>query len=65
MILEIGKGYVNNFYNGKITDAVKEKDGILWTDERIKNAFNSGNGTIKDLKNYINNNKQFAFFVEV
>lgn len=65
MILEIGKSYVTKFYNGNLMDAVKEKDGILYTDEIIKSAFNFGNGTIKDLKNYIENNKKYAFFVEV
>lgn len=65
MILEIGKSYIYKFYGGDIAAAVKEKDGILWTNENIKAAFNNGNGTIKNLKNYINNNKKYAFFVEV
>ena len=65
MILEIGKSYINKFYGGDLAAAVKEKDGILWTDEKIKLAFNNGNGSIKDLKNHINNNKKYAYFVEV
>jgi hypothetical protein len=65
MILEIGKSYVNRFYNGDLQEAVKNKDGILWTDEKIKLAFNNGNGTKKHLKNCIENNKKYAFFVEV
>lgn len=65
MILEIGKSYVKKYYNNDLTATVKEKDGILWTDEKIKNTFNNGNGTIKDLKNHINNNKKYAFFVNV
>jgi hypothetical protein len=65
MILEIGKSYVNVFYNGNLNEAVKNKDGILWTDERIKKAFNFGNGTKKHLENYINNNKKYCYFVEV
>ena len=65
MILEIGKSYINKFYNGDISGAVKGTDGILWTPERIKNAFNNGNGTKKDLKNHMNNNKKYCYFVEV
>lgn len=65
MILEIGKSYINKFYNGKLEEAVKNKDGILWTNERIKKAFNNGNGTKKFLKNYIENNKKYCYFVEV
>jgi hypothetical protein len=65
MILEIGKSYINRFYNGNLNAAVKEKDGILWTDEKIKAAFNGGNGSEKDLKNHIENNKKYAFFVRV
>lgn len=65
MILEIGKSYVNRFYNGNLKEAVKNKDGILWTSEKIKSAFNNGNGTEKHLKNHIENNKKYAYFVEV
>lgn len=65
MILEIGKSYINKFYSGDLKAAIKEKDGILWTDEKIKAAFNNNNGTIKDLKNHISNNKKYAYFVEV
>ena len=32
MVLEIGKSYVNKFYNGNLEKAVENKDGILWTD---------------------------------
>ena len=65
MILEIGKSYINKFYNGDIKTAIKNKDGILHTNEHIKNAFNCGNGTTKDQKNYIENNKKYVYFVEV
>lgn len=65
MILEIGKSFVNNVYSGDLKAAISDEAGILWTDEKIKAAFNNGNGSIKDLKNHINNNKKYAFFVEV
>lgn len=65
MVLEIDKSYVNRFYNGDVNEAVKNMDGNLWTDEKIKGAFNFGNGTKKHLKKYIENNKNYAYFIEV
>lgn len=35
MILEIGKTYVRDFYNGNLEECIKERDGIDWTQERI------------------------------
>lgn len=37
----------------------------IWTEEQIKGAFNFGNGTIKDFKNYMDNNKQFCIFEKI
>ena len=65
MIIEIDKGYLNEFYNGDITKAYQQGDYLEWTPERIKRAFNFGNGTEKDLEKYIRLNKQFAVFKEV
>jgi hypothetical protein len=65
MFLEIGKSYLKKFYNNNLQAAIDEKDGILWDDNRIKQAFNFGQGTKKDLQNHINNNKKYAYFVEV
>lgn len=65
MIFEIGKSYVKKFYNGNLKQCIQEKDVIIWTDERIKKAFNFGNGTIKDLNRYMHDNKEFCYFVEI
>lgn len=65
MILEIGKSYVRDFYNGDLKECIKQGDGIDWTPEHIKAAFNSGNGTEKDLKRYMEDNKNHAYFVTV
>lgn len=65
MVLEIGKNYVKRYYDGNLTECINQKDGLLWTPERIKAAFRNGNGTEEDLNRYINDNKQFAFFVNV
>lgn len=34
-----------------------------WSSERIKKAFNFGNGTIKDFENYINLNKKYCTII--
>ena len=65
MVLEIGKSYVFKFYGGNSAAAKKAKDGVLWTPEKIKAAFNNGNGTIEDFKRYMNDNKKTAWFLEV
>ena len=65
MILEIGKSYVRDFYNGNLKECIKLKDGIDWTSERIKSAFNAGNGTEEDLKRYMESNKKYAYFSTV
>lgn len=65
VILEISKSYVKRFYGGHLKECIRQKDGLLWTPGRIKAAFNNGNGTKEDLKRYINDNKQFAYFVNV
>ena len=65
MIIEIDKGYLNEFYNGDIIKAYQRGDYLEWTPEKIKRAFNFGNGTEKDLERYIRLNKQFAIFKEV
>lgn len=65
MIIEIGKDYLKKFYNNDIIKAYQEGDCIEWAPERIKAAFNLGNGTEKDLKRYIHYNKQFCIFKEI
>lgn len=65
MILEISKSYCDKFYSGDIKKVIEEKDGILWTPERIRAAFSGGYGTEKDLKRYMNDNKQYVIFVEI
>ena len=38
-------------------------DFNVWNDERVKAAFNSGKGTEKHFKEYMNNNKQYCTFI--
>lgn len=69
MIYEIDKNVLNNIYNGDTPEARQQaiNDGFFidWTEKRIKNAFNFGNGTEADLKRYMNDNKQYCVFVRV
>lgn len=69
MVLEISKKILNRMYGGDSTEARQKAiaDGycIEWTKERIKNVFNSGNGTKKHLKEYMENNKQYCVFIRI
>ena len=65
MIREVYKKWVHQDYNGNINACIKDGFYIDWTDEKIKSAFNFGDGTIKDLKKHIENNKNLCYFLEV
>lgn len=65
MIIEISKSYLREEYAGNLKKCISEMDGILWNQERIRGAFNNGNGTEKDFHRYMTDNKQFSIFVEV
>lgn len=65
MTLEIGKKYLREVYNGNLDECIKKRDGVEWTEERIKRAFNYGNGTEFDLKRYIDDNSEYAYFVTI
>lgn len=61
MITEVNKRYVKQY--GTIERAIAEGYSIDWTPERINNTFNFGNGTMKDLKRYMNENKDLCVFI--
>jgi len=42
-------------------EAIKAGDFNEWTKERIKSAFNFGNGTMKDFSEYADNNKKYCW----
>lgn len=69
MLCEISKNILNRMYEGDTPEARQKAiaDGYFleWTKERIKNAFNNGNGTDADLKRYMKDNKQYCVFVRV
>lgn len=61
MIIEVNKSYIKQF--GTAERAIAEGYCIDWTPERIVSAFNFGNGTMKDLKRYMNDNKGICIFI--
>ena len=64
MIIEYDKALLRNEYNGNIDKMTADGMFLEWTPERIKGAFNFGNGTEKHLKEYMNNNKQYCIFID-
>lgn len=43
------------------SEAIKAGYFRAWTAERIKKAFNFGNGTMKDFNEYTENNKKYCW----
>lgn len=64
-ILEISKKYLKDVYNGDISLCIGCKDGLVFDEKMIKNAFNFGNGTILDFKKYLNDNKKFCYYYDL
>lgn len=64
MIIEVS---IQNesFYKGGINQAIKDGYFNVWTDERIKKAFNFGNGTKADFNRYKEDNKSYCKILEV
>lgn len=54
--------------HGPVQNASIEYDNgwwNLWTDRRIKGAFEFGKGTFADLKRYAENNRKYATFINL
>lgn len=64
-ILELDKGYCRREYNGKYQPMIDAEDGVIFDDERIRHAFAFGNGTTKDMKRYMNDNRNYARFYDL
>lgn len=50
---------------GKLENAIKQGLYAERNEKFIKNAFNFGNGTIKDFNRYVEDNKKYAEFIQV
>lgn len=59
-ILEIDKKYCKKYYNNDYKTCIEELDGVLYDDNIIKRTFNFGNGTVEDLKRYIECNRKYC-----
>lgn len=64
MIIQISRKWLREGYNGNVQQLIKAGDYLDFTPDRIKEAFAGGHGTITDLYEYINNNRQFAIFYD-
>ena len=64
-ILEISKKYLREFYNNNIQKIIEEKDGIIFNDYTIKQTFKNGHGTVKDLKQFIENNRAYCHYYDL
>lgn len=64
MIIEVS---IQNesFYKGGVKQAIKDGYFSIWTDERIRSAFNLGHGTKEDFNRYKENNKGYCKILEV
>ena len=54
--------------SGRATDAEKSYkagDWNIWSSKRIKGAFDFGNGTMRDMKRYAADNRQYATFINL
>ena len=47
-----------------VKQAIKDGYFMIWTPEKIKNAFRAGHGTIKDFNRYKNDNKPYIIVKE-
>ena len=63
MIIEISRKKAQELKS--IDKAIKNLLFTVWTPERIKAAFNFGNGTQKHFNDYMLNNKEFCIFKEL
>lgn len=62
MVLEIFKDDIRKF--GSIQACIDNLQYMVWTPERIKGAFNFGNGTSEHFREFKKNNAKYSVFVE-
>lgn len=63
MIIEISREKAQDIKS--IDNAINNLWFTVWTPERIKSAFNFGNGTHKDLDRYMKDNKDYCIFKDL
>ena len=63
MIIEISNRGIRE--EGGVKKAIQAGWFTVWTEKRIKGAFNKGDGTLQDLRRYRNDNKPFCTFLDL
>ena len=61
LVYEISKNAVTR--RGGLEKAIEAGAYSIWTPERVKLAFSFGHGTEKDFNRYMQDNKQFCYFI--
>lgn len=61
LVYEISKNAVK--ICGSVEKAIAAGAYNTWTRDRVKLAFNFGRGTEKDFERYMQDNKQFCYFI--
>lgn len=64
-IAEIDIAYCRKEYGGNAKRMIAAGDALIFDDDRVKSAFNFGNGTEKDLCRYIADNRKYALFYDL
>ena len=62
LVYEISKKAVKEC--GSVEKAISAGAFTVWNNERVKLAFNFGNGTEKDFSRYMRDNVQFCYFIK-
>ena len=65
MYIELDRKFLRERYNGNAKKCIAANEYSVWTADRIKKCFNFGNGTLKHLKEYMQNNKKYCIFLQV
>ena len=63
MVIEVYRKNINQF--GTVEKAIAEGYFTEWTENRIREAFNNGKGTERDLKRYMDNNSHLCRFITI
>ena len=64
-IAEIDIDFCRKEYDGNAKRMIAAGDALIFDDERIKRAFNFGNGTEKDMRRHIENNRKFCRYYDL
>lgn len=64
-ILEMSRSCCRSDYAGNFSAMIAAGDGIIYDDERIRHAFNFGNGTPTDFRQYVENNRKYSRYYDL